>query len=87
MASLQSRHARDCTLGRPWTTFSDAAGCGCKPTYYIVVREAKKLHREKVGKNRKRATEALTQTQAKEDRGEFVPVREIRFDAFADEWL
>ncbi|MGD0165955.1 MAG: site-specific integrase [Gaiellaceae bacterium] len=89
MASLQARHKqgkKPCPCGRPWTTFADAAECGCSPTYFVVVREGEKLHRERVGKNRRDAQRALTQLQGKVDRGEYAPLREIRFDAFADEW-
>ena len=88
MASLQARHTRVCATGKPWTTFADATdGCTCSPSYYVVVREGGKLHRERVGRNRKVAERALTKRQAAEDDGSFVPQKAIRFDEWADRWL
>jgi integrase len=89
MASLQTRHRRTCALGKPWTPFAadKLQGCDCGPTYYVVVREGSKLHRDRVGPNRKAAERALTKVQAAEDDGGFVPVKNIRFDAWADQWL
>ena len=53
MASLQARHTRACATGKPWTTFESATeGCSCQPSYYVVVRDGGKLHRERVGRNR-----------------------------------
>ena len=79
MASIQARHARDCQLGRDWTTAKDAEGCGCEPSYYVVVREGAKLNRERVGKNRKQAERALTKRQAQVDDGAWAPQKSIRF--------
>ena len=63
MASIQARHTRKCALGRPWTTFEEARrGCTCGaagPTYYVVVREGRTLHRDRVGKDRKQAERAV----------------------------
>ena len=88
MASLQARHTRVCATGKPWTTFVEATdGCTCSPSYYVVVREGGKLHRERVGRNRKVAERALTKRQAAEDDGSFVPQKAIRFDEWADRWL
>jgi hypothetical protein len=90
MASLQARHSRSCATSKPWTTFADAKdGCTCAggPSYYVVVRDGGKLHRERVGKNRKTAERALTKRQAEEDDGSFVPQKTIRFDEWADRWL
>jgi hypothetical protein len=81
MASLQARHTRACATGKPWTTFAVATdGCTCQPSYYVVVRDGSKLHRERVGRNRKTAERALTKRQAQEDEGAFVPQRSIRFE-------
>lgn len=89
MASLQARHRRTCALGKPWTPFAGdkLAGCDCGPTYYVVVRDGAKLVRERVGPNRKVAERSLTKIQAAEDEGGFVPVKSIRFDTWADQWL
>ena len=88
MASLQARHTRVCETGKPWTTFAGATdGCTCQPAYYVVARDGTKLHRERVGKNRKVAERALTKRQAEEDDGAFVPQKTIRFDEWADRWL
>ena len=51
------------------------------------MREGGKLHRERVGRNRKVAERALTKRQAAEDDGSFVPQKTIRFDEWADRWL
>ncbi|MGH3046655.1 MAG: hypothetical protein ACRDNC_06590, partial [Gaiellaceae bacterium] len=90
MASLQARHSRTCALGKPWTPFERAAeGCSCRggPTYYVAVREGRRLHRERVGKNRKLAQRALTKIQAQVDEGEFRAHRNVKFAVWADEWL
>ena len=90
MASLQARHQRTCDLGRPWTTFAEAGGgCTCDggPTYYVVVREGRTLHREKIGKNRKTAERALRKIGTAVDEGGYQPQRTIGFSAWADQWL
>jgi integrase len=87
MASLQARHGRDCQLGRDWTTAKDAEGCGCKPSYFVVVREGDKLHREKVGKNRRQAEQALTKRQGETDDGSWEPHKSIRFAEWGERWL
>jgi integrase len=79
---------RGCATGKPWTTFADAThGCTCQPSYYVVIRDGNRLHRERVGKNRKIAERALTKRQAEEDEGAFIPQKTIRFDEWADCWL
>jgi integrase len=90
MASLQARHSRSCDLGKPWTPFERAAeGCTCRggPTYYVAIREGRKIHRERVGKNRKLAQRALTKIQAQVDEGEFRAQRNVKFAVWAEEWL
>src|SRR6266508_2747030 len=90
MASLQARHSRTCALGKPWTPFERAGeGCSCRggPTHYVVVREGRKVHRERVGKNRRQAERALTKIQARLDEGEFVPQATIRFAEWGERWL
>lgn len=90
MASLQARHRRSCALGKPWTPFERAAeGCSCPggPTYYVVVREGRKVHRERAGKNRRQAERALTKVQARVDEGEYVPQATIRFGEWGERWL
>ncbi len=90
MASLQARHSRTCALGKPWTPFQQVTeGCTCPggPTYYVVVREGSKLHRERVGKNRRLASRALAKIQVQVDEGEFRAQRNVTFAAWAEEWL
>ena len=90
MASIQARHTRACALDRPWTSFAEAAeGCTCAggATYYVVVREGRKLHRERVGKNRKTAERALRKIGNAVDEGGFTPQRSVRFSAWADQWI
>lgn len=90
MASLQARHSRSCALGKPWTSFERAtAGCSCPggPTYYVVVREGRKLHRDRAGKNRRQAQRALTKIQGRVDEGDFRPQLTIRFDDWGERWL
>ena len=87
MASLQARHVRGCQLGRDWTTFADAEGCGCEPGYYVVVREGAKLNRERVGKNRKQAERALAKRQVETDEGSWTPHQSVRFSEWGDQWL
>src|SRR6266508_4519856 len=90
MASLQARHSRSCALGKPWTPFERAGdGCTCPggPTYYVVVREGRRLNRERVGKNRKLAQRALTKIQAQVDEGAFRAQRKVKFAVWGDEWL
>lgn len=90
MVSLQARHSRTCALGKPWTPFQQVTdGCTCPggPTYYVAVREGSKLHRERVGKNRRQAERALTKIQARVDEGDYVPQATIRFSAWGERWL
>ena len=90
MASIQARHTRACATGRPWTSFSEARrGCTCAggPTYYVVVREARALHRERVGKDRQQAERALRKIGTQVDEGEYRPQANIRFTEWATMWL
>jgi integrase len=87
MASLQARHTRACELARPWTPFAVREGCSCSPTFYVVVREGRKLHRERVGQNRKTAERALRKVATQVDEGAWQPQPNIRFDAWADRWI
>jgi integrase len=90
MASLQARHSRSCALAKPWTPFERAGeGCSCPggPTYYVVIREGRKVHRERAGKNRRQAERSLTKIQARLDEGEFVPQATIRFAEWGQRWL
>jgi hypothetical protein len=86
MASVQARHSRACGTGRPWTPLAALDGCDCGPTYYVVIREGGKLHRERVGKNRRHAERALTKVQGQEDEGAYVAQRNVRFEAWAKQW-
>jgi integrase len=90
VASIQARHTRACALARPWTPFEEASrGCSCTggPTYYVVVREGRRLHRERVGKNRKVAERALRKIGAAVDEGSYRPQKSIRFAQWAEQWL
>lgn len=87
MASLQVRHSRSCATGKPWTPSDKLDGCTCYPTFYVVVREGTKVHREKAGKNRKQAERALTKAQGQEDDGSYRAPKNIRFEKWADEWI
>jgi integrase len=87
MASIQGRHSRACALARSWAPFAVSDGCTCEPTYYVVVREGRRLHRERVGKNRKLAERALRKIGAQVDDGEYRPQQNIRFRDWADRWL
>jgi integrase len=87
MASLQARHTRRCATAKPWTPANQLDGCDCGPTFYVVVREGRRLVRERAGKNRKVAERALTKVQGQVDEGSFEPVKRTRFDVWADEWI
>lgn len=90
MASLQARHQRSCALARPWTTFTVAApggGCSCAPMYHVVsALPGGKLERRPVGRNRKAAERTLRSIQVAHDTGEYVPLKDVTFTAWADEW-
>ena len=90
VASIQARHPRACATGRPWTSFSEARrACTCTggPTYYVVVREGRALHRERVGKDRQQAERALRKIGTQIDEGEYRPQANIRFTEWATMWL
>lgn len=90
MASIQARHTRTCALSRPWTTFEQARrGCTCAggPTYYVVVRRGRSLHRERVGKDRQQAERALRKIGTQVDEGEYRPQANIRFAEWGQQWL
>jgi integrase len=87
MASIQARHGRSCAIGKPWSPTGKLEGCDCDPTYYIVVREGTKLHRERAGKNRRQAERALTKIQGQEDDGAYVAQKNIRFRDWGKRWL
>src|SRR6266851_1814560 len=88
MASLQVRHSRSCASGKPWTPIDAIvdAGCSCSPTFYVVVREGRRLHRERVGKNRQHAERSLRKIGTQVDDGIFTPQKRIRFAEWADQW-
>lgn len=90
MASLQARHSRSCSLGRPWTTYAEATkqqGCTCVPLYHVVLRHGGKLVREPVGHNRKEAERALDARRGDIARRTYRVVQDIRFNEWADRWL
>ncbi len=90
MASIQARHTRACALSKPWTTFEQARrGCTCAtgPTYYVVVRRGRRLHRERVGRDRQQAERALRKIGTQVDDGEYRPQANIRFAEWGQQWL
>jgi integrase len=64
-----------------------ADGCTCRPTYYVLVRQGKRTVSQRVGRTFSLAKERLVEIQVEEDRGAIEPVRNIRFDAWADHWV
>jgi integrase len=86
MASLQARHSRSCATGRPWTPFASLDGCTCKPTYYVIVRDGRSNHAERVGKDRQTAERALRKIGVQEDEGTYAPQQTIRFEAWGEQW-
>jgi integrase len=86
MASLQARHSRACASGRPWTPFDRVDGCDCQPTYYVVVRDGRRNHAERVGKNRRQAERALRKIDVQIDDGVYRPQRNIRFEKWGEQW-
>ena len=91
MASLQERHTRGCGLGRPWTTFENAADkrCSCKPgpMFHVVSRVDGRLVREPVGHNRKLAERALRKVQVQLDENTYQAPQSVSFADWADRWL
>jgi integrase len=88
MASLQSRHAKSCALGKAWTKADRARpdGCTCEPMYYVVASLGAG-GRWSVGKSFKAAKEKLQNTQSDINKGEHEPVVNKPFDEWADEWF
>ena len=87
MASVQARHARTCGLEKGWSPFQLPPGCSCEPTYYVVVREGTRLHRERVGKNRRQAERALRKIGTQVDDGAYQPQLHANFADWAARWL
>ena len=87
MASLQARHTRTCQLAKPWTPYELPTGCSCQPTYYVVIREGTRLHRERVGKNRKIAERSLRKIGTLVDDGAYQPQLRISFADWGERWL
>jgi integrase len=86
MASLQAGHARSCKGGKRWTSFDSLNGCDCKPTYYVVVRDGKRNHSERIGKSRKVAERALRKVDVQIDEGSYEPIVNIRFREWGVQW-
>jgi integrase len=86
MASLQARHSRTCKTGRPWTPFAALDGCNCRPTYYVIVRDGRSNHAERVGKDRQAAKRALRKIGVQEDEGSYAPQQTIRFETWGEQW-
>jgi integrase len=90
VASLQAKHARNCSLGKPWTSFTDAAGgCSCPqgPLYYVVVREGGRSDKIRVGRNRREAERALRKVAVSIDDGAYHPQLNVGFAQWAERWL
>jgi integrase len=90
VASLHAQHQRGCALSRGRTsgatTRPRAEGCTCQPTYHIFARAAGKQVRQRIGRNLKNAERELTHVQVREDEGSFEAPKNIRLDAWADQW-
>jgi hypothetical protein len=86
MASLQARHQKGCTLGDTFRAAGNREGCACKPTFYFLVHTNGKLDKQKVGKVEKEARRKLSKVQVEEDEGAYQPIRNIRFETWADQW-
>jgi integrase len=87
VASLQCRHSRSCATGKPWTPFTSLDGCDCSPTYYVVVRDGRRNHAERVGKDRQTAQRALRKIDVQIDEDAYTPQLSIRFEKWGAEWL
>lgn len=89
MASVQARHKGSRSLGKVWTPFAKErlSGCDCGPTLYVVVRQGRKLYRERVGKDRQAAERALRKIGSQVDGGAYQPQKSIRFAVWADRYL
>jgi integrase len=87
MASLQARHSRSCATGKPWTPFLSLDGCDCSPTYYVVVRDGRRNHAERVGKDRQTAKRALRKIDVQIDEDVYKPHLTISFEKWGSRWL
>jgi integrase len=90
MASLRARHERSCKLGsteRAVPAKGSIEGCDCQPVFYVAIREGRKIHRERIGRNRRDADRALAKLTVQEDAGEYRPVPNIPFRDWAERWL
>lgn len=87
MASIQARHSRSCKLGRPWTTFEAAKGCGCRPMYHVVFRSGGQLVRDPIGHDREAAERRLNKTRVEEDEGTLEVPSNLTFGEWAGAWL
>ena len=90
MASIQARHSRSCTFQGSWTTLAEASnGCTCPrgPTYHVFAWEGGRLHKVRVGRNRRDALRALNKIGHEVDEGSYRPQQNIRFEVWADGWL
>ena len=86
MASLQAGHARACKCGKRWTPFQLPNECDCEPSYFVVTRDGKANHSERVGKNRRNAERALAKVQVAVDEGVYEPQKKMRFDGWGPRW-
>lgn len=86
MASLLARHKKGCALGARRQTAIRAGGCTCKPTYYLVESNVAGGRRP-VGDNLKDAERHLAHLVTDVDRGEYRRLEDVKFAAWADQWL
>jgi integrase len=86
VASLQLRHQKGCALGDTFRAAGNREGCNCSPTFYVFVHQSGKLTKEKVGKNEKVAQRRKDKLQVQEDEGSFEPLKNIKFEKWADQW-
>jgi integrase len=86
MASLQARHQKGCALGDTFRAAGNREGCTCQPTLYVFVHQNGKLDKQKVGKNEKLAKRKLDKAQVQQDEGAYEPLKNIKFEVWADQW-
>jgi len=86
MASLRSRHQKDCPRFQ-WTKFDDRKDCACQPKHYIADRSQGGRVWVSAGSNRTEARKALAVHEGKLASGQHAIIQSIAFNVWADEWL
>ena len=83
---LGNRAPNKCACGKRWTPFELPPECDCSPSYFVVVRDGRRNHTERVGKNRRAAERALRKVDVAVDDGVFEPRLDIRFEVWGPRW-